>query len=60
VVVESVEAKWHDIEDALARLPFIYRITIILHDVECWPVRLIAEALNQARCWPSRAASCPG
>jgi RNA polymerase sigma-70 factor (ECF subfamily) len=62
VVVEDVEAKWHDddytvdpemvamrlqdtdeIEDALARLPFIYRTTVILHDVEDWPVRLIAE-----------------
>ncbi|HEX6300873.1 MAG TPA: sigma-70 family RNA polymerase sigma factor [Acidimicrobiia bacterium] len=62
VVVDDVEAKWHDddytvdpemvamrlqdtdeIEDGLARLPFIYRTTVILHDVEGWPVRHIAE-----------------
>lgn len=32
-----------DIEDALARLPFIYRSTVVLHDVEGWTVRRIAE-----------------
>lgn len=32
-----------ELEDSLARLPFIYRATVILHDVEGWPVRRIAE-----------------
>jgi RNA polymerase sigma-70 factor (ECF subfamily) len=32
-----------DLEDALARLPFIYRTTVVLHDVEGWTVREIAE-----------------
>ena len=32
-----------ELEDALARLPFIYRITVVLHDVEGWTVREIAE-----------------
>lgn len=31
------------IEDALARLPFIYRSVVILHDVDGWKVREIAE-----------------
>jgi len=62
VVVEEVEADWHDdaytvdpafvaeraqtreeLEDALARLPFIYRATVVLHDAEGWTVREIAE-----------------
>ena len=62
VIVEDVEAKWHDdaytvdpadvieragmraeIEDALARLPFIYRSTVVLHDVEGWTVQAIAD-----------------
>ena len=32
-----------EIEDALARLPFIYRSTVILHDVDGWTVREIAD-----------------
>jgi RNA polymerase sigma-70 factor (ECF subfamily) len=32
-----------ELEDALARLPFIYRMAVILHDVEGWTVREIAE-----------------
>lgn len=32
-----------ELEDALARLPFIYRVAVILHDVEGWKVRQIAE-----------------
>lgn len=31
------------IEDALARLPFIYRSVVVLHDVDGWKVREIAE-----------------
>lgn len=31
-----------ELEDALARLPFIYRTVVILHDVEGWTVREIA------------------
>jgi RNA polymerase sigma factor (sigma-70 family) len=62
VVVDDIEAKWHDdeytvdpadvverastraeIEDALARLPFIYRMTVVLHDIEDWTVQEIAD-----------------
>lgn len=32
-----------EVEDALARLPFIYRTTVILHDVEGWTVRQVAD-----------------
>ena len=32
-----------ELEDALARIPFIYRATVILHDVEGWTVRQIGE-----------------
>jgi len=32
-----------ELEDGLARLPFIYRTAVILHDVEGWPVRQIGE-----------------
>ncbi len=32
-----------ELEDALARLPFIYRTAVMLHDVEGWKVREIAE-----------------
>jgi RNA polymerase sigma-70 factor (ECF subfamily) len=32
-----------ELEDALVRLPFIYRSVVILHDVEGWTVRRIAE-----------------
>lgn len=32
-----------ELEDALVRLPFIYRLPVILHDVEGWTVREIAE-----------------
>ena len=33
----------HELEDALTRLPFIYRTMVLLHDVEGWTVRQIAE-----------------
>lgn len=32
-----------ELEDALVRLPFIYRVAVILHDVEAWTVGEIAE-----------------
>lgn len=32
-----------DLEDALTRLPFIYRSTLVLHDVEGWTVHEIAN-----------------
>ena len=32
-----------EIEDALVRLPFIYRVAVVLHDVEGWTVREIAD-----------------
>lgn len=32
-----------ELEDALARLPFIYRVALILHDVDGWTVRRIAD-----------------
>jgi RNA polymerase sigma-70 factor (ECF subfamily) len=32
-----------ELEDGLARLPFIYRVVVILHDVEGWTARQIAE-----------------
>jgi RNA polymerase sigma-70 factor, ECF subfamily len=32
-----------ELEDALARVPFIYRTAVLLHDVEGWTVREIAE-----------------
>ncbi len=32
-----------EIEDALARLPFIYRATVVLHDAEGWTVQEIAD-----------------
>lgn len=35
-----------ELEDALVRLPFMYRIAVILHDVEGWTVREIAETAD--------------
>lgn len=32
-----------ELEDALARVPFIYRTAVILHDVEEWSVRELAD-----------------
>jgi len=32
-----------ELEDALARLPFIYRAVVVLHDIEGWKVREIAD-----------------
>lgn len=32
-----------ELEDALVRLPFMYRVPVVLHDVEGWTVRQVAE-----------------
>lgn len=42
VVAERAQTK-DELEDALARLPFGYRTAVVLHDVEQWKVREIAE-----------------
>ena len=44
-VVERAELR-HELEDALVRLPFIYRAAVVLHDVERWTVRDIADAAD--------------
>ena len=41
-VAERTETR-EELEDALARLPFIYRGAVILHDAEGWTVREISE-----------------
>ena len=41
-VAERAETR-EKLEDALVRLPFVYRVAVILHDVEGWTVREIAE-----------------
>jgi RNA polymerase sigma-70 factor, ECF subfamily len=43
VVVERAQLR-DELEDALVRLPFIYRAAVVLHDVEGWTVRATAEA----------------
>lgn len=47
-VAEVVEraAVRHELEDALVRLPDIYRTAVILHDVEGWTNAEIAEAVG--------------
>jgi RNA polymerase sigma-70 factor, ECF subfamily len=45
VVVERAELR-RELEDALARLPFIYRTAVLLHDAEGWTVREIADAVG--------------
>ena len=42
VIAERAQTRG-ELEDALARLPFIYRTTVVLHDAENWTVREIAE-----------------
>ena len=41
-LAERTETR-EELEDALARLPFIYRTVVVLHDIEGWKVREIAE-----------------
>ena len=45
VVAERAQAR-AELEDALARLPFIYRSVVLLHDVEDWTVADIAALLD--------------
>ena len=44
-VVERAQTR-EELEDALVRLPFIYRAAVLLHDVEGWKVAEIAERLG--------------
>ncbi|MEX1124655.1 MAG: RNA polymerase sigma factor, partial [Acidimicrobiia bacterium] len=44
VVVEHAETR-EDLEDGLVRLPFIYRSAVVLHDVEGWTMREVAETM---------------
>jgi RNA polymerase sigma-70 factor (ECF subfamily) len=44
-VVERSQTR-EELEDALVRLPFIYRAAVLLHDVEEWTVAQIAERLG--------------
>ena len=45
VVVERAQTR-EELEDALVRLPFIYRSAVLLHDVEEWTVAEIADRLG--------------
>ncbi len=47
-VAERAESR-EELEDALVRLPFIYRSAVVLHDVEGWTVKEIAEAQGGRR-----------
>jgi len=42
VIAERTQTR-DEIEDALTRLPFIFRATIVLHDVDGWKIREIAQ-----------------
>jgi len=42
-VVAERAATREELEDALVRLPFGYRLAVVLHDVEQWKVREIAD-----------------
>jgi RNA polymerase sigma-70 factor, ECF subfamily len=44
-VVERAQLR-AELEDALVRLPFAYRAAVVLHDVEGWTVREVAEAVG--------------
>jgi hypothetical protein len=44
-VVERAQTR-AELEDALVRLPFIYRAAVLLHDVEEWTMAEIAERLG--------------
>ncbi len=45
LVVERAELR-DELEDALARLPVIYRLPVVLHDAHGWPATEIASALG--------------
>jgi RNA polymerase sigma-70 factor, ECF subfamily len=44
-VVERAQMR-EELEDALVHLPFPYRAAVVLHDVEGWPSREIADAMD--------------
>jgi RNA polymerase sigma-70 factor (ECF subfamily) len=44
-VVEHAETR-EDLEDGLVRLPFIYRSAVVLHDIEGWTMREVAETMG--------------
>lgn len=46
VIVAERTADRNELEDALVRVPFGYRSVVVLHDVEQWRVREIAELLE--------------
>ena len=45
VVLERAEIR-EELEDGLARLPFIYRTAVVLHDAEGWTVQEIADTVG--------------
>ncbi len=45
VVAERAQTR-EELEDGLARLPFIYRSVVMLHDIEGWTVAEIADLLE--------------
>ena len=45
LVAERAETR-EELEDALVRLPFIYRSAVVLHDVEGWTAREVAEVAD--------------
>lgn len=45
LIVERAQTR-EELEDALIRLPFIYRAAVILHDVEDWTAVRIADTLD--------------
>lgn len=45
IVVERAQTR-DQLEDALVRLPFIYRAAVVLHDIEGWTSAEIAERLG--------------
>jgi RNA polymerase sigma-70 factor (ECF subfamily) len=42
VITERLQTR-DDLEDALARIPFMYRTVVVLHDVDGWTVSRIAD-----------------
>jgi RNA polymerase sigma-70 factor, ECF subfamily len=45
LVIERAETR-QELEDAIVRLPFMYRAVLLLHDVEEWTVAEIAKAMG--------------
>ena len=42
VIAENAQTR-EELEDALARIPFVYRAVVVLHDVDGWKIREIAQ-----------------